>query len=226
VHYRAGEYTAAARQLQAMIALFPARRDYWLQLSGIYAETGEHFRSLAVLELAYLNNLLEDERDLISLAQHYLHTGLPYKAGEMLDRALNDGLLKPSAENWNLLIDAWLTARERQRALATVERALETYPRADLHLRHARLLADAGHWPQVLRATEHALSDDALEAPGEAHLLAGIAHYRLRQPRRAHSHFERARAFDHSRGQARQWLRHLTAPGRHATRDPARHLSP
>jgi tetratricopeptide (TPR) repeat protein len=226
VRYQARQYTAAAELLQRMILLFPERKDYWLQLSGVYAETGNQTQSVAVLELAYLQGVLTEERDLLNLAQHYLYTGLAHKAGQLLERSLRDGTVTATRENWALLVDAWLHARETDRALGAVERALESVAHADLHLRHAQLLADKEDWSEVVRATELALAGDALTRRGTAHLLAGIAHFHLQHPREARSCFERAREFDRSRHQAEQWLQHLATSQLYAGSHSPQRLSP
>lgn len=209
VRYQARDYTAAAGLLQRMLELFPERKEYWLQLAGVYAETGKQAQSVAVLELAYLRGLLSAEPELLNLARHYLFAGLPHKAATLLEGALENGALDATPGNWNLLIDAWLRARETTRALAAVERALVSLTDAELHLRHARLLAETENWPAVIDATAQALASDELSARGTAHLLAGMAAFQLQRAREARSHFEHAREFDHSRQQAEQWLQHL-----------------
>jgi tetratricopeptide (TPR) repeat protein len=226
VHYQSRQYKAAAELLQRMILLFPERKDYWLQLSGVYAETGSQTQSVAVLELAYLQGVLTEERDLLNLAQHYLYTGLAHKAGQLLERSLRDGAVTATQENWALLVDAWLHARETDRALGAVERALESAAHADLYLKHAQLLADKEDWSEVVRATELALAGDALTRRGTAHLLAGIAHFHLQHPREARGCFERAREFDRSRHQAEQWLQHLATSQLYAGSHSPQRLSP
>ena len=226
VHYQSHQYTAAAGLLQRMIVLFPPRKDYWLQLSGVYAETGSQTQAVAVLELAYLQGLLTEEHDLLNLARHYLYAGLAHKAAELLEQSLRDGAVTASAENWKLLVDAWLHARETDRALVAVEQALESVPHADLYLRLAQLLTDRERWEEVLRATELALSGEALKNPGTAHLLAGVAQFHLQRLSEAHSCFEHALKFDYSRSQAQQWLQHLATTRLYAENHSAERLSP
>ncbi len=226
VHYQSGQYTAAARLLKQIILLFPDQKGYWLQLSGVYAETGSWTQSMSVLELAYLQGLLTEERDLLNLAQHYLYAGLAHKAAELLEQSLRDSTLTPTLNNWNLLVDAWLHARETGHALAAVERALGSVANADLHLKHAQLLADKEAWPEVIAAAERALAGDGLTAPGKAHLLAGMAQFHLQHPREARARFEHAREFEHSRHQAEQWLQHLASTQLYAKQYWTPHLSP
>ena len=213
VYYQSGQYRPAVTLLEQMIRRFPQHGDYWLQLSSVYRELGEDTQAMAVMELAYVQGLLDGESELVNLASYYLYMGLPHKAGQLLDKALEEGSVTPDIDNWQLLIEAWLQAREFDRALAASERALESTQHADLHLKRARLLADKEQWPDVIAAVELAFASAGLSSPGKAHLLQGIAHYHLALPARAQSSFDRAREFADSADQARQWI--------NATRTPA-----
>ncbi|MEN8801034.1 MAG: tetratricopeptide repeat protein [Thiogranum sp.] len=206
VYYQSGQYRTAVTLLEEMISRFPQQGDYWLQLSGVYRELGDDAQAMAVMELAYFQGLVAGESELVNLASFYLYMGLPHKAAQLLDKALEEGSVRPSADNWQLVIDAWMQARETDRALAASERALESVQHADLHLKRARLLADKERWPDVIAAIEQAFAGTGLTSPGKAHLLQGIAHYNLDQPARAQSSFGRARSFADSADQARQWL--------------------
>jgi hypothetical protein len=73
----------------------------------------------------------------------------------------------------------------------------------------AQLLADKEQWSGVIRAIEAAFSAGQPDSPGEAHLLQGIAHYRLRQLAPAQAAFERALHFDDTRDQATRWQKNL-----------------
>ena len=213
VYYQSEQYRAAATLLEQMIRRFPQHKDYWLQLSSVHRELDDDAQAMAVMELAYVQGLLTEESELVNLASYYLYMGLPHKAGQLLDKAFEEGGVTPGIDNWQLLIDAWLQAREIDRALAASERALESTQHADLHLKRARLLADKERWSDVIAAVELAFAGAGLTSPGKAHLLQGIAHYQLGQPARAQSSFERAREFADSGDQARQWIS--------ATRTPA-----
>jgi tetratricopeptide (TPR) repeat protein len=209
VYFESREYQAAANLLQRLIVQSPGDKDYWLQLSAVYHELGNNTQSLAVMELAYLRGLLTQEAELLNLARYYLYMELPYKAGRFLEKALGEGSISPGIENWRLLSDVWVHARETELALAATERALATTRDASLHLLRARLLADREQWSDALHEAEAALATGGLASPGNAHLLKGIAHYRLQQLQRAQASFEQAREHEDTREQAGRWLEHV-----------------
>lgn len=220
VYYDSRQYQAAVDLLQQLITGSPDDKLYLLQLSGVYHELGNDTRAVAVMELAYLRGLLTQETELLNLANYYLYVDLPFKAGQLLEQALRDGSITAGAEHWRLLIDAWIRAREMERALAATQRALDTTPSAQLHMRQAELLAGKEQWSGVIRAIESAFDAGQPDSPGEAHLLQGIAHYRLEQLARAKAAFERARHFDNTRDQAMRWQKNLDSDQTLASRAP------
>jgi tetratricopeptide (TPR) repeat protein len=217
VYYESRQYQAAVNLLQRLISRSPGDKDYWLQLSSVYHELGKDAQSIAAMELAYLRGLLTQETELLNLARYYLYMELPYKAGQLLEKALREGSLSPTVEHWRLLTDVWVRAREPDLALAATEHTLEFTRNAELHLVRAQLLAEKEQWSEVIRASEAALASEGLDSPGKAHLLKGIAHYKLQQLRSAQASFERARGFDDTREQAGFWLGHMDSARRLAT---------
>ena len=214
VYYESGQYQAAANLLQQLIPRSPGDKNYWLQLSSINHELGHDMQSVAVMELAYLRGLLTQEAELINLARYYIYVDLPYKAGQLLEQALREGSISPSIENWRLLSDIWVHAREPDLALAATERALTFTRNANLYLMRAQLLAEKEQWSGVLHETDSAIATAGLDSPGTAHLLKGIAHYNLQQPDKAEASFGRAKDFKNTRGQARRWLEQVNATRR------------
>jgi tetratricopeptide (TPR) repeat protein len=72
-------YRKVADVLEVLVTHFPSK-TYYLQLSAIYNELDREKRSLAVLELAYVQDLLDRESELLNLAQLYLFHDVPYRA--------------------------------------------------------------------------------------------------------------------------------------------------
>lgn len=208
-HYALAEYAEAARLLREMIERFPARRDHWLQLAGLYQELGEDREALAVLELGHLQGVLIEPSDQRTLARYLLYLGLPHRAAALLEAGLQAGQLSGSPDDWNLLVDTWVAAKEMDRALWTTERALQTVADPGLALRRIRLLADLERWPEVIEAAESALNQGGLRSLGAAHLLKGIAHAQLQQFDQAGASLKRAAGFADTESRANQWINYL-----------------
>lgn len=213
IHYEAGQYNRAARLLERMVALFPDHQEYWLDLSNTYRAMGEDRKGLAALETAHRLGLVSDETGVLNLARLYLHLQVPSKAARLLETGLAKGVIRATEENWCLLGDAWLLAKEPGPALNALERAVQLSSNGQLHLRRARLLAEAQEWDATLQALQAALDAGELENPGQAFLLTGVARYETGDDSAALVAFQRAADFPETRRQASQWLERLNHEG-------------
>lgn len=208
-------YAAARAPLETLAERFPKKR-YWLQLASLYAELEEERRSLALLELAHAEGWLDRDGERRRLARLYLYHGIPLRAAQVLERGLEDGTIEPDAEAWELLGNAWLRARDFERAAAPLARAAETAEDGRLWLRLAQTYAQSEQWDEALEALERALAKGGLEAPGRAQLLLGVTRFRLGRVEAARQAFARAARSERAGADARRWLEHLasTAPER------------
>ncbi len=208
-HYETGQYDRAARLLEQMVARFPDHQDYWLDLSNTYRASGKDQKGLAALETAHQLGLVTDETGVLNLARLYLYLQVPSKAARLLETGLAEGVVRATKENWCLLSDAWLLAKEPDSALNALERAALLSANGQLHLRRARLLAETHEWAEALPALQAALDAGELETPGQAFLLTGVARHETGDARAAMAAFQRAADFPETRRQASQWLERL-----------------
>ena len=205
VYYATERYPAAAKLLVQLIRGFPDRKNYWLQLSGIYQTLKDDAKALAVMDLAYRKGLAFTESELLNLIRYYLFMDLPYKAAVTLEHALRERRVSSSARNLVLLSDAWLQAKEISRALDALAQALARTPAPDLRLREAQLAVQIDDWPRVLAATRKIQTAGQGELRGQALLLQGMAHFYLYQHEAALQAFETAKSFPQVRERAATW---------------------
>lgn len=211
VYYDSADYRSAARLLEEMTRRFSERKSYWLQLSSVFRTLKDDARSLAVMELAYRRGFLNNERELVELAGYYLYMDMPYKAGELLETALENGSVSSTGRHWQLLTDAWLRAREMQRAIQALQRASELIREPELFLRLARLAVHMDEWSVTLHAVDRALRLGGLKQPGKAHILEGMAHFNREEYNAAKASFERAREYADVQDEAQIWLDYLAS---------------
>lgn len=199
-----------ATTLEKMVRLFPDR-DYWQQLAGVYLALEQDGRALTTLELAWRQDRLSGESDLLQLAQLYLAQRIPFKAAQLLEREMDRGRIGIDAGNLELLAGAWAEACERDKAIAVYQRAMHAGARVSVGLQVAQLYIEDERWRDAARVLAASLHKGGLDKPGEAWLLLGIARFESAQPERARDAFARAMAYDEERSEARAWLDHLQA---------------
>ena len=210
-HYELEEYSQAAATLEEMIVRWPSKKRYWVQLSQIRFRLMEPERALAVMALAYRNNLLDSESDLSWLASLYSQADIPFKAALIMEKGIIDGVLSPNADHWLIVADSWYRAEEMDRALQAYQKAGGLSADGKTDLRRAYILVDLERWDDALLALNAALEkggvDERREA--EAFLLRGLVHFNLGELDRAGSDWARASRNEKNREAAQQWLNHL-----------------
>jgi tetratricopeptide (TPR) repeat protein len=202
------DYRAALRVLNALVARWPERLRYWEMMAGAHQELGQHADALAALMAAYHGGLLDEEAKLLNLVRLNMYVELPYQGGAILERALDRGQVDASKPNLELLLQAWIAAREFGRAAAVIERLAPLTDDGELYLQQARLMMEQNQWQATLDAGQKALERGNLAQPGAAWLLTGIALMELDRLREARQAFLRAQEHDpDARRQAREWQR-------------------
>jgi tetratricopeptide (TPR) repeat protein len=210
LHYELKQLAECAVTLVELITMQPDSSEYWKQLSGVLMEVEDQEDSLAVLALAERQGMLETERDLKNLAGVYLLLEIPYKAGVMFERGMENGTVELTADNYKYLSDAWIAAREWDRAEGALRQAAELGPDGELWKRLAQVLMEKEEWRGAKQALEQALRAGVPDT-GETHYLLGIAAYQAGDTRGARAALQLAARDPSSMQQAQQWLDHIAA---------------
>jgi tetratricopeptide (TPR) repeat protein len=208
IHFETEDYRRALNVLAVLVARWPDRLRYWEMMAGAHQELGQQAEALAALLAAYHGGLVIEEPKILNLVRMSLRAQSPYLAGRILQRAIDEGRVAASASHLELLLQAWIAAREYDRAAAVVERLAPMTGNGELHVQQARLAMEQGRWQDSLEAARRGLELGRVSSPGGAWLIVGIALLELGQLRESGEAFQRAQQFDEdSRRQAREWQR-------------------
>ncbi len=208
LYLEVGRLKDARNTLKRLIVAFP-KRTYWLQLASVYGELQDEARALAVMELAYAEGHVASHDELLHLSRLYVSQGLPYWGAQVLEKTMNEGLVKSEVRALEFLANAWIQARELGRAVPPLGRAAEKSEDGELFLRLAHLHVEREAWADAVGALEKCLKRGAVKHPGQVHLLKGIAHFSLKQRTLARGAFRKAGEFETTRASSQQWLKHL-----------------
>jgi len=208
IHYELKQYREMGRVLEQLVSRFP-KKTYWMQLSTIYMELKQEQRALAVLELAYLQNMLTTHSELMNLVSLYLQEGIPQKAARVLQKGLKSGTIKRSEQTLTMLGDSWMRAREFELAARPLGEAAQVAKKGDLWVRVAQIYMEQEQWGQAVSAMEKALSKGNLTSPGNAYLFLGICQFNSGKYAKAQKAFQNALKHKSSRRSAEQWLKTL-----------------
>ena len=206
MHYELQSYRDCVPLLKEMIRLFPRQTGYWQQLAGVHMALDDQDAALSALELAFRQDALNSEQDVLQLVQLYLSAGIPYKAARLLEQQMKTGKISNTARHRELLAHAWTSARERKQAISALERALQDEAKPELRLRLAQWYVEAEDWHAVTRMLAPLDGGKSTYTTAQARLLLGIAQFELGNTDAARSAFQRAREFPKTSQSAQQWL--------------------
>lgn len=207
-HQQAGDYAAMAEVLEQLVRRRPEDREHWLQLAAAWQKLGQDRKALATLELANRRGLLDAEQTL-RLARLYVYLDMPHPGAQLLEQQLESGALQADTENLRLLAEAWLRARERERAVAVFERLASLEGSGETWLRVGQIYCDLERWSQAIAPLERALAAGGLQRPALARLLLGVASAETGATDKARDALTGALQDASTRAQAEWWLERL-----------------
>lgn len=210
IYFELGDTKRVATVLEDMVRYYN-KPEYWVQLAGVYGQLGQENKQLAMLETAFQQGFLTKGQDLLNLAQTYFFNDVPYKAGQVLERALEQGAVERNLRNLKLLAQAWVAARETDKASAALLAAAALSDDGELDAQRATLLLNAERNKDAIAAAQAALEKGGLKQPGTMHLVIGMAELNLENFNAALQAFAIAKKFDDARQSASQWERYAQA---------------
>ena len=210
-HFELKQFPQAAQTLETLVSRWPEKKTYWTQLSQIYYRLEQRDRALATMALAYRKGLLDKQSDITYLSSLYSDSGVPYKAAEVLEKGIRDGIVEPTKAHWTMVAETWYSAEEMEKALAAFGEAGAVDPDGDIDLRRGFILVDLENWSGALEALDDALEKGGLgeRRTGEAYLLRGMAHFNLKEYSKARDAFKAAARDERSAKYAAQWIKYM-----------------
>jgi tetratricopeptide (TPR) repeat protein len=166
-------------------------------------------KELSTLETAYDKGLLEKESELINLAQALLAQEVPYKAARIVAKGLKDKTIEPSARNLSLLGDAWMLAKEYDKAIVVMAKAAKASGEGDDYFKLAQIHTERQEWKQALSNVNQALKDDELKNVHSARILKGLVMFNMDNLDGAEKVFAAIKAADSDDKVANQWLTYI-----------------
>ncbi|MBQ46428.1 MAG: hypothetical protein CMP10_02860 [Zetaproteobacteria bacterium] len=212
LYYESKLFEKSAVALEKLVTLRPNKIKYWRQLSGVYINLDQSDKALSSLEVAYKQGVLKEERELLQLARLSMFRKVPYKAGNYLNKAFKEGLIKKTQKNYELEANAWIQAQELKRAQEALALAAPLSKNGEVFMRQGQLYLAQDKWSLGEIAIDKALKKGGIKKPGLAWLTLGIAKYQSKKFKGAANAFQKAVAYEAYKKQAIDWLNHLKDP--------------
>lgn len=220
--YEQKDYKTSAETLLQLIALNAGKADYWKQLAGVLLQMEDSTQAAAVLALAERQGMLASADDIRNLYNTYMIIGEPQKAAQLMDAAISDKKLPLDEKNLESVSNAWINARENEKAEATLKQLASMAERGEYYFRLGAMYGDQERWKDSREMLERALEKGGLKKPGEAWFRIAVASYGANDVKGAITALQKSMAFEDTKAQASEWLRSLsTQPAPSATSSSA-----
>lgn len=197
----------ASETLQVMVNHWPEKASYWEQLASVFVILGDEASALAVLKIAFGEELLEKENTVKSLVQLAITRGIPEQGARFLEEGFRREVLPETPDYLKMLAMALASAKERPAAIEAYKRLASKEESSDPWVDISNIYVEMGEWGEAERALYKAL-EGKLESPGKAWLLLGIAQAEQQKFESARTSLRKSVAFDETQKPATQWLKY------------------
>ena len=203
------KYDDAVRVGQFLIFVNPEKKSYWKQLSGVYYGSESEELSLAGLELAYENEVLDKEKDYIDLARYFMYKELPIKAVDVLNNGISIEKVKKTRKNYEFLADAYFLSKEKVQGIDALIKAESIESDANLSYKIARFAFENEDWSKSINYFKQAKDQGYEKYPGRLELLLGISYFEISQYQQALVYLNESLEIDQSTSAAEGWINYI-----------------
>lgn len=196
------------------------KKDYWAQLSGLYAQkAGEEGlteeeamayekKQMVAFEMLYRQDLLDSGRELESMAQLYLYHDAAYQSTKVMSKSLEDGLSEDNFKNLNLLSIGLLNSKDYEDSIEPLRRTAELADDGNMYIQLANILLNLDRYEEATEAIDMGIDKGGVRREDQSRLLQGQAYLSLEMFDKARESFREAAKDDRSRNNANQLLRY------------------
>jgi tetratricopeptide (TPR) repeat protein len=211
LYYQKEDWPKCIEVLEILVRDFP-KREYWLQLAGMYGQQGNEKKQLWAMEAADAGKFLTRGSDITTLAGLLLQANLPYLAGKTLQKGLNDKVVEATAKNYQTLGQAWQLAQEVDKAIAAYDLAGAKSDDGEIYARLAQLYLEKDAFGKCVETADKAIQKGGLRKKQTTYVVRGMCLYnqnRLTDARNAFAdagRISRAAKDTSSERTAMQWI--------------------
>ena len=209
-NYQVKKYKRSLQYLDQLVFNFPDKKDYWHQKAGVLQMLERFDEAAAVKELAYKRGFVKTEAEFMNLGQLLAAQGAAYKVAGILENALTEKEIEPSKKLLSLNYQAWLQAKEIDRATVALFRLFEFTRDPEDGIRLMQFHVDAENWQKTI---DVANAVSKLEMPrknlANMNLYKGIALYRQGKVETAIESFKLSMSEKKTAQQAKAWITYI-----------------
>lgn len=212
LYYEKDKYKETILVSNRLLTNYP-KIKYWKQLAAMYGALENGKKELLALEVTYLQNGLDKEKQFVALAYQYLAVDIPYRAASLLDKGMQNGTIERNEKNLALLGSAYQRAQEYRKASPVLEEAAKKSANGNAWSRLAGVYLNLNENAKALVAARNAIKKGGLKREDLAWMNRGTAEQELHCYSAAAKSFDRAIKFKKTEKGARSWKQYVQREG-------------
>lgn len=204
------DYASMLPVLRQLVEYYP-KKTYLLAVAGIFNELEDQPKMSAIYQSLYDHGILASESEIVTLSSLLLSQDSFHKAAMVLEKGLEDGVLKKDLKNYRLYSQALYLAKEYERAIAPLEQAAKLAPDGEIYVQLGQSLMSLGRWAEAETALKQGLDKGKLKNTGRAVLSLGSVQFEQKKYDSAKATFNSAVKFDGMAKDANNWVKYIDA---------------
>ena len=202
-------YSEARPILEDAALRWPSVKAFWQQLTAVYYEVKQEELAFVTQQIMHRQNMLKTSKELSSMAQLYLYHDIPIKAARILRTGLDEGSIEKTEKNYELLAQAYMHAREWDKAIKPLTAAAEKSDKGRFYDQLGQSYLQDEKWRDAEQAFVKALEKGGLRDAANTWLLLGITRTRVEKWDAAIAAFRKAGDDDKTAKDAFRWIRSI-----------------
>jgi tetratricopeptide (TPR) repeat protein len=200
--------------LEILVRDFP-KREYWIQLAGVYGQEGQEKKQLYAMEAASVGKFLTTESDITSYAGLLMQDEVPSRAAKYLAKGIKDGVVKDTSKNLQILGQAYQVAQDVDKAIPVFQKAAAKADDGEIYARLAQLYLEKDDHKQCVEAADNALRKGGIKKRQTTYVVRGMCLFNASKLQGARDSFsEGARIARDARDSSnericRQWITYI-----------------
>lgn len=212
LYYEKEEYRKAIGTNHTLLTYYP-KNKYWKQLTAMFAALEDDRNELLGLEITYMQDGLDKEKQLVALAARYMAFDTPFRAAYLLEKGMEVGMISRSQKNLEMLGSAWQRSQEFGRASPVLEEAATMSDDGNVWSRLAGVYLNINENKRALEAATRALAKGGLKREDLTWMNKGTAEAALHCYEDAELSFQRAAQFPKTKKNASNWANYVKNEG-------------
>jgi len=207
-YYENKNYPKTVDVLEELIEKYP-KREYWLQLSGMFGELDKSREQLAAYRIAHRQGYLSREPEYLALASLSMQADVPWEAAQVLEEGFEKGVLKKTAGNYRMLANAYTLSQNDKKAIEPLVQAARLSNEGELDVRLGQSYLNLDQYDKAVDALRKGLDKGGIRNASDVQVMLGMALFELKQYDAAKRAFRVAQGDSKSSRVAGQWLEYI-----------------